>query len=219
MVFYSNTGSTIARGTEAGSEEGRTSTGLSTQIVIKVNDVAVGALQNLTVNQTRGLQRVVEIGTDGVVEIVPNAATTFELEATRVVFDQLRLPEAFSRGFRFINAQRIPFDIEIYDLGNAESTLITPAEADTGTVIMKFLGCWFQRYSTPYAVDNYIINETATIWAETGSQTTPDSVPPNLRGRSFAQTDQTGIEVAVNQGKRRGGVDAQGILNAIFPTS
>lgn len=208
MVFIPNTESTISRGT-GDDTQGRTSTGLSTQIVIKVKGLPVGALQNLTVTQTRNLQRVNEIGTDGNVEIVPNASTTFDLEATRIVFDQLRLPEAFSRSFRFINAQRIPFDIEIFDLGNADSPT-----SNTGIVTMKFVNCWFNRYSTPYTADNWIISETATIWAETGHVTSPTPIP-NLRDLAY-QTDASGIEAGVNTGERRGAVDAQGIINAIF---
>lgn len=214
-MSFPNTGSTIERGVQAGSTDGRTSTALSTQIVVKVNNIAVGALQNLSVTQTRGLQRLNEIGTDGNIEIVPNASTTFDLEATRVVFDQLRLPEAFSRSFRFINAQRIPFDIEIYDINNA-STPETPIESGaSGIVVLKFLNCWFQRYTTPYQAENFIISETATIWAETALQVSPSTVAPNLRNL-IPQTDSFGIETDVNQGKRRGAVDAAGVINAIF---
>lgn len=85
---FPNTGSNINDGH-------RTSSGLSTQIIIKVSNNPVGALQQLSVAQNRPLQRIQEIGTDGVIEIVPNSATTFELTANRIVFDQLRLPESF----------------------------------------------------------------------------------------------------------------------------
>ena len=98
MADFPNTQTNI----EAGP---RTNSGLSTQIIIKVFNSPVGALQNLQVTQNRGLARIVEVGTDGVIEIVPNKATEYELSATRIVFDQLRLPEAFSRGFRFIASQ------------------------------------------------------------------------------------------------------------------
>src|SRR5271168_3873932 len=104
---FPNTGTTV--------NPDSTSSGLSTQIIIKVNGNPVGALQTLTVDQTRSVQRISEIGTDGTVEIVPNKAAEYKLTTGRIVFDQLRLPEAFSRGFRFIGAQRLPFDIEIYD--------------------------------------------------------------------------------------------------------
>jgi len=210
MAFVPNTQSNIDRGIAIPTEEGRTSTGLSTQVIIKINGIAVGALQNLSVTQTRGLGRITEIGTDGNIEIVPNAATTFDLEVTRVVFDQLRLPEAFSRAFRFINAQRVPFDIEIFDIGNASDP-----ESESGIAVMKYVNCWFQRYTTPYTSDNYIISETATIWAETASMATENFSVPNLRTLD-TQTDKSGIETDVNQGRRRGAIDAAGIINAVF---
>ena len=215
-MAFPNTDSTILRGTDEGSAEGRTSTGLSTQIIIKVNNQAVGALQNLTVNQARPLIRVNEIGTDGNVEIVPQSSPTYELSVVRVVFDQMRLPEAFSRSFRFIGSQRIPFDIEIYDLNNADTQNADVARGG-GIVVHKYVNCWFYNYSTPYTAENYLISETATIWAETGYVSSPDTTPPpNLRSLE-AQTDNTsGIERAANQGDRRGGVDAGGIINAVF---
>jgi len=196
-------------------------TGLSTQIVIKVNGQAVGALQNLTVNQARPLERIKEIGTDGCIEIVPNGITTFELTASRIVFDEIRLPEAFSRGFRFINAQRLPFDIEIYDLSN-----ITPAgtllgDNVAGVVTMTYKNCWFSAYSTPYTVDNYVITETATIQAETAYLLYPtaDAIPnAGINGRNIpAQTDTVGIEQGTNIGNMLGSLDASGLVNSIFP--
>lgn len=214
MATFPNTESTILRGTD--NAEGRTSTGLSTQIIIKVANQPVGALQSLNVTQNRPLQRVNEIGTDGNVEIVPLSSTTYELAATRVVFDQLRLPEAFSRSFRFIGAQRIPFDIEIFDLNNADEQNAAVDAGSSGIVVMKYVNCWFTNYVTPYAAENYLITETATIWAETGFVSSGGSPPPNLRSLT-SQTDNTaGIERAVNTGDRRGGVDAAGIINAVF---
>lgn len=205
---FPNTGSSIQRGTGS-TTEGRTSTGLSTQIIIRVNSVAVGALQKLSVNQGRGLVRITEIGTDGCVEIVPKEATTFELTAERIVFDQLRLPEAFSRSFRFINAQRIPFDIEVYDT--------SASSMDGGNaIIMKYVNCWFTSYDTPYAADNYVITETAKIWAETG-YVVDGNLPAALRDTD-KQTDTNSIELQVNKGLARGGLDTAGIVNAIFGT-
>ena len=179
MATFPNTESTILRGTD--NTEGRTSTGLSTQIIIKVNNQPVGALQNLSVTQTRPLMRVNEIGTDGNIEIVPQGATTYDIAATRVMFDQLRLPEAFSRSFRFIGAQRIPFDIEIFDLNNADEQNAAVDANSSGIVVMKYVNCWFQNYVTPYVAENYLITETATIWAETAFVSSGGSPPPNLR--------------------------------------
>jgi len=201
---FPNTGSFI----EAGN---RTNSGLSTQIIIKVYNSPVGALQNLAVAQNRPLQRIQEIGTDGVIEIVPNGATTYELTANRVVFDQLRLPESFSRGFRFIAAQRVPFDIDIIDVSGTDPN--TPDD-DSNKVVMTYKNCWFTRYETPYAADNYIITESATMWCETAYlvQIGRDgSLRPVDR-----QVDNAGIEADVNFGNRRGSLDATGLVNSLF---
>jgi len=215
MATFPNTGSTINRGLDDPTE-GRTSTSLSTQIVIKVNNVAVGALQRLTISQNRPLYRVNEIGTDGNVEIVPQGSTTFELTAERIVFDQLRLPEAFSRSFRFINAQRIPFDIEIFDINDADAQNAVVDANSGGIVVMKFVNCWFSRYESPYNAENYIITETASIWAETGVVNSPDAFLPENSSLRTINPEANAIETSVNRGGRRGGVDAAGLVNAIF---
>jgi hypothetical protein len=217
MAVFPNTESTILRGT-GDSTEGRTSTGLSTQIIIKVNNQPVGAVQNMTVTQNRGLQRINEVGTDGNVEIVPNTSTTFDISVNRIVFDQLRLPEAFSRSFRFINAQRVPFDIEVYDIGNADEQNALVESSSSGVVVMKFVNCWFQNYVTPYQATDFLITESATIWAETGFVSSGGAPPPHLRDFG-PQTDTAGIEGSANVGDRRGGIDAAGLINAVFPES
>jgi hypothetical protein len=214
VTTFPNTGSTVGLDPKAS----QISTGLSTQIIIKVNQVAVGALQQLSVNQARPLDRIKEIGTDGIIEIVPNGATTFEMTANRIVFDQLRLPEAFSRGFRFINAQRLPFDIEVFDLTGIDPNSGGTVGTDlTGIVVVTYKNCWFQSYATPYAADNYIVTETATIWCETAYISTPDvSTKPLTNQRGIVgQTDGWGVESSVNSGGRRGSMDAGGILGII----
>lgn len=206
-----NTGSVLdAEGASGGS----TASTLSTQIIIKVDNEPVGALQRLTVAQNRPLQRIQEIGTDGVIEIVPNSATTYELTAERVVFDLLRLPEAFSRGFRFIAAQRIPFDIEIFDISNTAASL---GEESEGVVAMTYKNCWFTRYETPYQADNYVITETSGIWAETASMVATPTASDNLRGL-IPVSDAAGIENDVNIGGRLGSLNATGLANSFFTT-
>lgn len=191
-----------------------TSSGLSTQIVVKINGNPVGALQKLDVEQSRQLTRIKEIGTDGVVEIVPTQATEYHLTCERIVFDQLRLPEAFSRGFRFIGAQRIPFDIEIYDVSNA--TTFNATDTSAGVVVMTFVGCWFEKYTTPYQADNYLITETATIQAETG-YVSSGNTPVTVRNPADTfQLDDVELATNVGQGGRRGSLDVSGLLNATF---
>jgi hypothetical protein len=190
-------------------------TTLSTQIIIKVNGEPVGALQKLTVSQKRPLERIKEVGTDGVIEIVPNGATEFTLTADRIVFDQLRLPESFSRGFRFINAQRLPFDIEVLDISNTDPG--SPTD-DKRVVSMVYRNCWFESYDTPYEANNYIVTESATIQCETAFLTEP--VQANKGGMGLRgippQTDDALIEKYVNTGTRRGSMDTAGIINSVF---
>jgi len=204
---FPNTGSNI----EAGH---RTNSGLSTQIIIKVNKYPIGALQRLSVSQNRPLQRISEIGTDGVIEIVPNAATTFELTADRIVFDQLRLPESFARGFRFISAQRVPFDIDIIDISGSDPNI----PDDGNQVIVTYKNCWFTRYEIPYAADNFIITETSSLWCETAFHTKVGNDGPGaMIGREMeVQTDGAGIEADVNRGNRRGSLDAAGLIMSLF---
>lgn len=91
------------------------SSGLSTQITIKVGATTVGAIQSLTVSQNRDVAMHEEIGTDGIVDSHPKNAAKVDLQVERIVFDQMRLTEAFSRGFINLQAQRISFDIQIID--------------------------------------------------------------------------------------------------------
>ena len=218
---FPNTGTTTGIQTNSAGTlpVGATNAGLSTQIIVKVNNTAVGALQRLTVTQNRPLERIKEIGTDGVIEIVPMGPTTFELTADRIVFDQLRLPEAFSRAFRFIDAQRIPFDIDIVDLS---SVLVSGANLNAnpaGVVVMTYRNCWFTSYTTPYTSDNYVITESSSLWCETAYLLQPNqnSLPNSGGPRGLvAQTDTANIEFAVNSGERLGTMDVTGLLNSVF---
>lgn len=94
---------------------GRTSAGLSPQILVKVGNTTVGAIQSLGVTQDRDMVTVEEIGNDGIIEIHPKGSAKLKLNVKRIVFDNLRLPEALGRGFVNIQSQRIPFDILLLD--------------------------------------------------------------------------------------------------------
>lgn len=131
--------------------------GLSTQITVKVGRATVGALQELTINQIRQIKRHEEIGTSGIVDSHPTNATQVNLSITRLVFDQLRLPEAFSRGFMNLQAQRFPFDIQVIDRFAGGGEL---------AVVHTYHSCWFTRYTTPYRAENFIVSESAEIWCE-----------------------------------------------------
>jgi hypothetical protein len=131
--------------------------GLSTLITVRVRGTSIGAIQELRIDQNRDMQVWEEIGTDGVVEIHPKGAAKITFSVTRIVFDQLRLPEAFVRGFLNLQAQRIPFDVEIVDTFAGDAMLAS---------VHTLKGCWFRRYSTPYRAENFLVSETAELTCE-----------------------------------------------------
>lgn len=169
MADYPYTGSLLSSLPQAG---------LSTLITVKVRGVPIGAIQELRIDQSRDMNIWEEIGTEGVVEIQPKGAAKITFNVTRLVFDQLRLPEAFARGFLNLQAQRIPFDVEIIDNFAGEDTLAS---------IHTLKGCWFRRYSTPYRADNFLISETAELVCERiiSLQGTGNVANGGLRGIPF----------------------------------
>ena len=171
--------------------DSKISTGLSTQMTIKVGGVTVGAIQQIAITQNREMQIWQEIGTDGIVEIHPKGAAKVELQINRAVFDDLRLPEAFARGFINIQAQRIPFDIEIMDGSNADS--------GKNYIVHTYNNCWFRAYSPTYRADNFLVVENATVVAQYVT-TTRDSVSAVLGGiRGIAyETDSVERSTDVN---------------------
>lgn len=194
------------------------STGLSTQILIKVDNETVGAIQSINIRQTRGLERIKELGLDGILEIVPRQSTEYEATIQRVVYDRLRLTEAFKRGFINIKSQLLGFDIQIIDRTNGDGD---------GAVVHTLENCWFSSYSPRYQADTFIIQEEATIWIEdirtTLGSTQNSAIIGGARGIQ-PQTDTFGRETATDSGSGgttagagyRGTMDVSNITNAAF---
>lgn len=198
MSDYPKTGSTL---------QSNISTSLSTQIVVKVGSDTVGAIQTLEVRQNRPLTRLVELGLDGTLEIVPTQRTEVTLTVRRVVFDRLRMTEAFERGYVNIHAQRLPFDILVIDQTGGDGEL---------AVTHHYVNCWFQDLSTPYNADNYIITESATIWAETVNSRLGASANVAQGGSRDMKPQIEQIEREADIGNRRGTLDAPGLITAAF---
>lgn len=163
------------------STDSATSTGLSTQILVKVDGVAVGGIQSLSISQNRPVKAITEVGTDGQIEIVPSGATTFELDIDRVYFDRKTITEAFSRQFINIQAQRYPFDIYVYDMHNVsyeDATLQNGFEVGTlgtnsdrnavtkGVMVTVYENCWFASKTDTYSSNDYVIVQRARVTAE-----------------------------------------------------
>lgn len=175
---------------------------LSTQITIKVGATTVGAVQSLTIQQNREMHTWEEIGTDGVIEIHPKGAAKINLQVQRVVFDGLRLPEAFARGFINIQAQRIPFNIEILDRSDS---------VEVGDAIVHTLNnCWFKSYSPTFTAENFIVREQADIACEyiTTMRNAISAVQGGKRGVAF---DFDTIERNTDVKGIRGRFDSAGI--------
>lgn len=201
-MAYPVTGSTLGS---------KIQTGLSTQIVVLVENEPVGAIQELSLNQRRELYRAKEVGLDGILEIVPNQATTHDANITRIVFDRLRLPEAFKRGFINIKSQLVPFDIDIVDR--------TGGDIDSGAeVVHKLVNCWFNSYNPRISAGDFIISESATIWFEDiqtfyGNGAALSDTSRGLRGITPSTLAREG---ATDAGNFRGTLDIANIVAQTF---
>ncbi len=201
MATYPKTGSILGSTTR---------TGLSTQIIVMIGTEPVGALQSFSESQQRSLKRIYEVGTDGTIELVPESPATVSLRVDRIVFDGLSLTEAFSRGFRNIQAQRIPFDIVVIDqyTGTGNDAVITTYE-----------NCWFSSIEKSWNSDNFIITENASIEVENiktmrGGDAVALSQGVGGSRQVAGQIDE--VELAADSGVRRGGLDFPGLISAAF---
>jgi len=200
--------------------EANMATGLSTQVIIEVNNQPVGAIQSFKPQQQRAISGVAEVGTDGFIEKIPHKATEIKIEIQRVMFDRLRLPAAFARQFVNISAQRVPFDVRLFDKGNV---LPDNAEADgdvgasnTGVISHVYKNCWFTNFSTTYSASDYIVMESATISCEfvrSFQGQNQSVIDGGLRG-IIPDSSGGNIELLADLG-RRGSLDAAG-LNQIL---
>jgi hypothetical protein len=130
-------------------------------------------------------------------EIIPNKATEYTVRIDRIVFDKMRLPEAFTRGFINIKSQMIPFDILIVDQNS------DPLNPVTHTLV----NCWFTTYSPKYEASAFIISESADVWCE-DIRTTGASYPNELEPEKHKEEKE--IDGSVT---RRGSMDTIGIFD------
>lgn len=204
------------------SNDSRISTGLSTQVLIQVNNQTVGAIQRFQPRQNRPIKGVAEVGTDGFVEKVPSQPTDITIDVERIVFDRLSLPSAFARQFINIQAQRVPFNVLVFDRSNVATTA---ADGDvgsdsTGLITHVYNNCWFQSLQTTYSAGDYIITESATIHCEfvrSFQGNNSSAVDGGLRG---IVPDRSGgnIEVLADAGGHRGSLDAVGLARLLTIT-
>ena len=155
MANAPNTNSTLTVG---GSNVNKTSTAISTNIIIMVNNTAVGAIQSMAISEKRGIKMIDEVGTDGHIDSVPNVSTNITGSCQRVRFDRLRVTEAFSRGFVHVASQVYPFDIVILD----------KQKRDQGSQISTVIkNVWISGLDYTYQISDWVITDTMTWEAET----------------------------------------------------
>jgi len=174
-MAYPNTGSTLSHA----DGRNKTSTGLSTNIIIKVNGEAVGAIQNINFNENRTVNRVLEVGTDGVVDSTPTKATEISGSCRRIRFDRLRISEAFSRGFVHAKSQAYPFDLVILDTQAG-------GEDSDDVIITTVKNVWITKISYAYQAENWIITDDMDFVAE-------DIYTVDARGQSIAKGGERGL--------------------------
>ena len=206
-MAYPQTGSTLLGPNGAN----KTSTGIATNIVIKVGPNTVGAIQKLSIDEKRPLKMIDEVGTDGHIDSVPTGSTNISGTCERIRFDRMRISEAFSRGFVHVAAQRIPFDIVIIDNwnGDGNSALITTIK-----------NVWIEGISYSFNADQWVITDNMTWQAETIYTTLANgnaATGASGAGERNIPLAIDSIERATDVGGRRGGLDAPGLLRAFLP--
>lgn len=185
----------------------RTATHLSTNIVIVVNGNVVGAVQEFSVEESREIKEIDELGTDGHIDSSPTRSTEISGTCKRIRWDKMRIAQAFSRDYVHLHSQRVPFDIEIHDFfhdANRENEIITIIE-----------NVWMNSISYSYSSSDFIITESMN-WKAEGIHSIIKS------GQNVVQGPGTGygpifvntIEQQADMGKYRGSLTAPGLLTA-----
>jgi len=195
----------------------KTSTAVSTNIIIKVGSVAVGAIQSLQVKEDRSIKMIDEVGTDGHIDSVPTASTNITGSCSRIRFDRLRVTEAFSRGFLHISSQVYPFDILILDKQKRD-------ESQWVSTVIK--NVWITSLDYTFNVSEWIITDNMSWQAETiyshlstsGNKNAAQGgerqiVSPGVWDNAAAGSAWA-IERAVDRNAdRRGSLDAAGLID------
>jgi hypothetical protein len=199
---YPYTGSII----EGPNGQDRTGTAISTNIVIQVNNTAVGAIQTLSVREQRTITMIDEVGTDGHIDSVPTKSTDISGECRRIRYDLLRVGPAFSRDFFHVASQRIPFDIVIQDRWNGDGS---------NAIITTIKNVWIQSIGYAYNADNWLIIDDMSWVAEDIFSTLNGGLAATSGPRGFTLQQDT-IEQATDQGSFRGSLSAPGLINEFF---
>lgn len=210
MANAANTKSTLS--TDQG--KNKTSTSISTHMVIMVNNTPVGAIQELSINEKRSVQQIDEVGTDGHIDSVPKSSTNISGSCKRIRFDRLRVAEAFGRGFIHVSSQAYPFDIVILDR----------QKRDQGSQISTVIkNVWITGIDYAYSADNWVISDSMTWEAETifSVLNSGSAQPVATGGERQIPYSSIAVEREADTGAngRRGSLDASGLIDLGDDTS
>lgn len=220
MANAPNTQSTLSLPGGINGGINKTSTALSTNIIIMVNNTPVGAVQSLSVQERRNIKTIDEIGTDGHIDSVPNQSATISGTCNRIRFDRLRIAEAFSRSFIHARSQVYPFDIYLFDQQKREEAF---------QIVTVIKNVWINSIETTYQATDFVIADTMGWTAETIFSSMGPGQSPNgyvaiggERGISHTPPITMGINGSANnieqqvdrgEGFRRGSLDAAGLID------
>lgn len=187
----------------------RTATHLSSNIIIKVDNYVVGAVQSISINESRSVKMIDEVGTDGHIDSAPNKSADYKGSCERVRFDGARIAEAFARGFVHVGSQRIPFDIEIHDVF---------ADADVNNAVVTVLkNVWITGISHQLGVNDWVITDRMDFEAETifSIQNNANVVKGVMNGQN-GTVRLNEFEQQADRGLFRGALDQAGVLTAFL---
>ncbi len=210
---YPQTGSILNLGDQFGTNT--TDTAISTNILIAVRTPSgyqpVGAVKSMSVKESRAIQMIDEVGTDGHIDSVPHQSTNITGTCQRTRFQKLRVAEAFDRGFLHVASQVYPFDIIIFDKQKFS------VQAQVTTVIKNV---WINDISYDYKADDWIIVDTMS-WAAEQIYSTVNGGPAATGGQDNLYKPFGGAgnpswiesQTDMGAGGRRGSLDAAGLID------
>jgi len=184
----------------------KTSTAISTNIIILVNNTPVGAIQSLAITERRPIRMIDEVGTDGHIDSVPNQSTNVTGTCQRVRFDRLRIAESLGRGFLHNKSQQYPFDIVILDKQKRD-------QANQISTVIK--NVWISEISYTYQVSDWVITESMNWEAEDifSILNNGSNVPAAQGGELGIKHAAIPTETLADTGARRGSLDGAGLID------
>lgn len=185
----------------------RTGTALSTNIIIRVGNNPVGAIQNIRITESRTITMVDELSTDGHIDSAPTKSSDFDIECRRIRYDRMRITEAFGRDFLHVHSQRIPFDIDIYDTWNGDGS---------NAIVTTLKNIWISNLNYDYQAENWIIFDSMSGKAETIFSTLNGGLAATGGVRGSAILQDNPIEQQSDVGQRRGSLDVPGLISDYF---